>query len=408
MTDSHLYDLAILGAGPIGLEAALKAHDAGLDFVMLEKEHAAASLNKWGFVRMFSPFAMNTSARGREIIGLAPFDHCPTGREMKHDYYDALVRQDFMRPRLHEGMTVKQVGREGLLKGELIGNARRAEYPFLIYAIDSNGLEKYFRARAVIDATGVYDSWNHLGQGGLPALGELAHADHISYTLQEISDSSTIGKNVMVVGSGHSACNMVVYLAEFACRGNDISITWVTRAESVPPGHDVPDDPLPERHRVVDAANSLAADHDNSVTHLPGHWVGAIEDGIGENRLTVTLFNRRRESCRLDVDYIFAMVGYRPDRRLYEELQVHECYATAGTMKLAAKLLSSTASADCLEKVETGDDVYDNPEPNFYVLGSKSYGRATSFLIAKGLDQLDTVFRRLEKTLAVTSPPQAG
>jgi hypothetical protein len=102
------------------------------------------------------------------------------------------------------------------------------------------------------------------------------------------------------------------------------------------------------------------------------------------------------------------MVGYRPDRSLYEELQVHECYATAGTMKLAAKLLSSNAGADCLEKIETGDDVYDNPEPNFYVLGSKSYGRTTNFLIAKGLDQLNTVFRRLERTLAVASPPQAG
>jgi hypothetical protein len=182
----------------------------------------------------------------------------------------------------------------------------------------------------------------------------------------------------------------------------------VTRAESVPPAHDVPDDPLPERHRVVEAANKLAADNAKTVTHLPGHWVGAIEDGTGPSPLRVTLFNRQRNSRQCDVDYVFAMVGYRPDRSLYEELQVHECYATAGTMKLAAQLLSSKTTADCLEDVESSDDVYDNPEPNFYVLGSKSYGRTTNFLIAKGLEQIDTVFRRLDKTLSIASSPEAG
>ena len=37
-----------------------------------------------------------------------------------------------------------------------------------------------------------------------------------------------------------------------------------------------------------------------------------------------------------------------------------------------------------------------NPEPDFYVLGAKSYGKNSSFLIRVGLEQVRNVFSLIE------------
>ena len=98
---------------------------------------------------------------------------------------------------------------------------------------------------------------------------------------------------------------------------------------------------------------------------------------------------------RLTVDRIIANVGYRPDRSIYEELHIHECYATQGPIKLAAKLLGETSS-DCLAQTSHGSDVLKNPEPNFFILGSKSYGRNSNFLLRVGHQQIREVFAMLK------------
>ena len=96
----------------------------------------------------------------------------------------------------------------------------------------------------------------------------------------------------------------------------------------------------------------------------------------------------------MTVDRIIANVGYRPDRSIYEELHVHECYATQGPIKLAAKLLGET-SGDCLAQMSYGGDVLKNPEPNFFILGSKSYGRNSNFLLKVGIEQVRDVLTHL-------------
>ena len=60
--------LAILGAGPIGLEAALVAHSAGYDVKIFERGEIADSVRQWGHVRMFSPFKMNASVEGIALL----------------------------------------------------------------------------------------------------------------------------------------------------------------------------------------------------------------------------------------------------------------------------------------------------------------------------------------------------
>ena len=61
MPHGDLPRLAILGAGPIGLEAALQAAAFKLPFVVYERGRIGEHLRQWGHVRLFSPFGMNSS-----------------------------------------------------------------------------------------------------------------------------------------------------------------------------------------------------------------------------------------------------------------------------------------------------------------------------------------------------------
>src|SRR4051812_29267193 len=52
--------IAILGAGPIGLEAALAAAERGWEFTVYEMGDAVgANVRDWGHVRLFTPWEMN-------------------------------------------------------------------------------------------------------------------------------------------------------------------------------------------------------------------------------------------------------------------------------------------------------------------------------------------------------------
>ena len=91
---------------------------------------------------------------------------------------------------------------------------------------------------------------------------------------------------------------------------------------------------------------------------------------------------------------MLALNGGVGDFSIYRQLQVHECYATAAPMKLSAALLGA-AGGDCLEQTGHGAETLTNPEPGFFILGAKSYGRNSQFLMRIGWEQVDDVFGSL-------------
>jgi len=387
----HVYDLAIIGAGPIGLETALYAAESELDFILLERTEPAAALHRWQDVKMFSPVSMNVSPLGIKATGLTPSDRCLTGGELKRRYFDIIAADQKIAPRLTTGFAVERMSRHTVGKAGLLGDPKRAEHPFVIMGFNADGVEQRFYARCVIDASGVYTNPNWLGNGGLPALGERAHRQRISYDLANLPDTTTVKRRNLVVGAGHSAVTVLQRLDQLAGHDTDVQVTWVTAQAT----HDAfpvqEDDPLPERKRMNQFARSLMTGNHAHIDHLGGYWVDAIAEQ--ESALQVSLINSDGNQKTVTADHIYALVGYRPDRTMYEELQVHECYASAGPMKHAAALLASDAASDCTASLEASDDIYTNPEPNFYILGAKSYGRTSNFLISKGHDQIAAVFK---------------
>jgi hypothetical protein len=93
---------------------------------------------------------------------------------------------------------------------------------------------------------------------------------------------------------------------------------------------------------------------------------------------------------------VLALIGYRPDLSIFRELQIHLCYSSEGPMALAAAILAAQmkdphSTQGCLGQVAHGPGTLKSPEPDFYILGAKSYGRNPNFLLTLGHRQIEDV-----------------
>ena len=397
MPDDSLPRIAILGAGPIGLEAALYARYLGYQVQLFERGPSpATNVLDWGHVTLFTPFAMNATSLGvaalqaQDAKWQAPSgDAYLTGAEFHEQYLLRLAKSDLLVNCIHYDTEVVAVGRVDWLKREGVGDEERGESPFSILVRSLNGKESQTEADVVIDCTGTYGNHNWLGQGGIPAVGETHSAEHIEYGLPDVLGQMREQyeqKRVLVVGAGYSAATTVVSLSQL-----EAPVTWVTRGStSGGPIKRIPGDRLAGRDALAEQSNTIATNHSDLVKYSANTTVQAISYQPATQTFEVT-FSGEIEGA-VTFDRIIANVGYHPDGGLYRELQVHECYATGGPMKLAAQLLRSGGGGDCLDQSVCGPESLRSPEPNFYILGSKSYGRRSDFLLSVGLEQIREVF----------------
>lgn len=386
--------VAILGAGPIGLEAALACAERGLPCTLYEAAPTVAGhVRRWGHVRVFTPWALNVSPRMAAALGAAGAEvpegsGLPTGHELAERLYEPVAALPAIAARLRLGTRVLAVGREGLLKHEEIGTGARAAQPFRILVGGPGGDERVEHADVVLDATGTYGNPNALGDGGIPAPGERAHAGRILHEIPDVAGApeAWAGRTVLLTGTGHSAQTAARSLAELAREAPGTRVIWAMR-EAVPGFAPSGGDPLPERAALNRIAAELAAGASDAVEPRPGRVTEAVAGRDG--RLAVTLRNGRPEEAV--VDTVLALNGGVGDFTIYRQLQVHECYATAGPMNLAAALLGA-AGGDCLAEQPRGPETLVNPEPGFFLIGAKSYGRNSQFLLRTGWSQVDDVF----------------
>ncbi len=378
--------IAILGAGPVGLEAALAGVARGDDVTVFEAaDQVGGNVRSWAHVKTFTPWDMLSSPRVRAVLGEAApeGDALPTGGEIVARVLEPVARA--LAGRVRTATRVVAVAREGLLKHEEIGSDARAARPFRLLLAHADGSESFARADAVIDATGTYGHPNRLGDGGIDALGERAFEPRITRQLTPV-DPAWAGRTLLLTGAGASAQTAARDLAAFARDAPGTKVLWAVRAHS-PDWGAIPDDVLPARAALNAGSRALQHGASDAVRVIPGVVTEALRAADG--RIAVTLRNGAAED--VVVDHVVALNGGVGDASIYRQLQVHECYATLGPIRLAATLLAS-AGADCLTVGPSGPDVLLNPEPNFFILGAKSYGRNSQFLLRTGWQQVDDVF----------------
>eukprot|EP00935_MAST-01C_sp_MAST-1C-sp1_P002783 g2783.t1 len=440
MADTASRQLVVVGSGPVGLEmavAALKEEgDAKWSVTVLEKgEQTSQNVRDWGHVTLFSAWELNTSDNGRAVLAelgrpLPEASAFPTGSQLVAEYLEGLAEwiSQHERGEIRTATKVVSIGRcGGCLKSNMGADNRRANKFNLLVTSGDDEDEEYMVADAVVDASGSYGNGNFSGSGGIPALGERKAAKSgriirlVPDPLGADKERFAQAKNIAVLGSGYSAITCLNALATLSetlkAEGKGApSITWLTRRTGQP-YEIIEGDPLPQRSLLAEKGNawaSASASADSAsapvVRRIGGVQVQAFATSA-EDKLELTMQvgkegTEEKEEAKMEVDFLVSNCGFRPDSSMYQELQIHQCYASEGPMKLAAALLSAdgAGSADCLAQVAPGADTLRNPEPGFFILGMKSYGRGSKFIMKIGQEQVAHTLTLLREHAASITP----
>jgi hypothetical protein len=390
MTLNGELPVAIVGAGPVGLAAAAHMVSRGLTPIVFERgETVGSTLLEWGHVRVFSPWRYNIDAAARSLLEQSgwrgPDDAAlATGSEIVRDYLAPLAALPQIAPHLKLGAAVTAITRRGHDK---VSNEGRQESAFVVRYQDAKG-EHRILARAVIDASGTWLRPNPIGVDGLPVPGEREAGGRIAYGIPDVIGvhrSDYAGKRVLVIGGGHSAINVALALMELQDEAPGTEIFWALRRNSVAKllGGGL-NDQLPERGALGLAAKR--AIDDGSLNMLAPFSVERIDmtgDGLTiEATLAGKPFN-------LSVDRIVVATGFRPDLSFLSEIRVALDPAVEAPPALAPLIDPNLHS--CGTVPPHGIDELAHPEAGFTIVGSKSYGRAPTFLMATGYEQVRSV-----------------
>lgn len=392
--------IAILGAGPMGLEVGLYARYLGYDAVILEQGEVAAHVSAWGHVRLFSPFAGLCSTLGVAALqaqdpGYRPpgSDQRLTGRQWRDQYLLPLSQTDLIADHIQTRTRVLAVSRQRLLRHDP-SDARAADgFRLLFERTDAS--QDQLLADIVVDCTGVFGQPLACGAAGAPACGETAVRAQIEYGVPDVlgaQRAAYAGRHVLVVGTTLAAAATVTALSQLARSAPETRVTWSVyrRVDECQGGpvSTVADDALPERHRLAGAANLLAASATPEIDVRPGSVIEAVAFDQAAAEFHVRFAG---QAAAERFDRLVVAVGHRPDRSLYEELRVPDSADCGGTHAAGLAVAGRALSRHGQNPEHPGAYLV-LPEPNFYLLGAKSYGRDSGFLMTAGYRQIRDLF----------------
>ncbi|WP_062350242.1 FAD-dependent oxidoreductase [Pseudoxanthomonas mexicana] len=377
----------VIGAGPVGLAAAAHLLARDLPVIVFEAgDSIGAGMQRWAHVRMFSPWEFAIDRAANEILvrhgwSTPNLKHFPTGGDVVAQYLRPLAATPEMARIVHTGTRVTAVTR---LRKDRMKDALREQSPFLVRYTDAAG-EHELLAKAVVDASGTMDTPNPAGASGIPARGELALQAHIFYGMPDVlgrDRSRYEGKRVLVIGSGHSAFNVLADLAKLADQTSDMQIHWALRRPSVARvlgGGE--NDQLKERGRLgLTIADLVKRGILRVATGFHLDNLERMPEGIVASS----------EATSLDaVDEIVVATGFRPDVTLLSELRIALDHGTQAPTALAPLIDPNLHS--CGSVRPHGAEELKHPDADIYIVGMKSYGRAPTFLLLTGYEQVRSV-----------------
>jgi len=405
MTALDQLPIAVIGAGPVGLAAAAHLTARGLRYFVLEaSDGVAGSFRSTAHVRLFSPWKMNIDAAAARVLEphgwRAPDpDAMPTAGDMRSQYLEPLARA--LAPHVRFGARVERISRRGFDKVKSEGRERA---PFVL-RVRSHGQEEELEARAVIDASGTWATPNWMGVNGLPALNEEARAARVQYGMPDIVGSDRAryaDKRVLVVGSGHSAFGSLIALSELAGEAPRTHVVWAVRGDNLDRifGGGTQDG-LSERGKLGLTLRRLV-DEGKLELHL-SFAIHGVRGGVSQITASgVGSDGTAREIAELDE--IIVATGSRPDLSLARELRLRLDPWLESTEQLAPLIDPNLHS--CGSVPPHGHRELAHPEPGYYAIGAKSYGRAPNFLLATGYEQARSVVAALAGDLIAADDVQ--
>lgn len=405
--------VAVIGAGPVGLAAAAHLLRRGLPPLVFERGiDVGASVREWGHVRVFSPWTYNIDAAARELLESAGWtapdpEALPTGGQIVRDYLEPLAAHPAIAPNLVLGATVTAITRE--YRDKVLDAGREAQ-AFIVHYRDDAGEPQRARVRAVIDASGTWTQPNPIGVEGLPVPGEHEYGERIAYGIPDVLGAARedyAGKTTLVLGGGHSAINVALDLLSLQHDAPGTALIWGLRRRGIDRllGGGLNDE-LPGRGELGLAAKQAIASGRLDVR--AALRVEAIESEAG--RLQVRAI-QGDTPVTLSVDRIVVTTGFRPDLSLTRELRIALDPIVEAPPQLAPLIDPNLHS--CGTVPPHGVRELAHPEPGFYIVGMKSYGRAPTFLMATGYEQVRSVVAAIDGDMAAAhdvrlSLPETG
>jgi glycine/D-amino acid oxidase-like deaminating enzyme len=382
--------VAIVGAGPVGLAAAAHVLERGMRPVVLEAgDRAGHAVRQWSHVRMFSPWRYNTDKAAERLLLAEGWnspdpDQYPTGGELAEHYLEPLAARASLKEHIQTGARVVSIARAGLDK---VKTAGRETAPFEIRYRNGKG-PSMLRADAVIDASGTWECPNPAGVNGTEAIGEAQHADRIAYGMPDVLGAQRAryaGRSVAVLGAGHSAVGTIIDLARLKEAEPATEVFWLLRGDN------------PEKSFGGGVNDKLAARGELGALFAALVRAGSV---AVEASFRLTHVSRTGDKLRLgagsaccgrqvEIDELIVATGFRPDLSFLRELRISLDPALECPPILAPLIDPNLHSCGTVRP--HGARELAQPEPGFYFAGMKSYGRAPTFLMMTGYEQVRSI-----------------
>lgn len=393
--------VAVIGGGPVGLAALAHLLDRDVPAVLLE---AAAQVGEhfrqYGPVRLFSPWKFNVDAAMRRRLLQAgwsapPDEGLPLASEIATELLVPFAQLPEVAPHVKLAHRVLSIARLGMDKVKSEG---RVAAPLELRVSTPTG-EQLLLARAVIDASGTWGSPNPIGSNGLPVAGEAELRDHIVYGIPDVLGRDReryAGKRVLVLGAGHSAANALLWLAELTATDPATRIVWAVRGHAMARAFGGgAADQLPARGELGSRLRQLV--NAGSLRLERDFHVRALQRVDGRLQVLAASSDGTPRDVE-GVDEIICATGQRPDLALTRELRLKLDPWLESTEALGPLIDPNVHS--CGSVPPHGHRELSHPEPGFYTVGVKSYGRAPTFLMLTGYEQVRSVAAALAGDMA--------
>ncbi|WP_154792648.1 FAD-dependent oxidoreductase [Occultella kanbiaonis] len=384
--------IVVIGAGPVGLAAAAHLLERGLEPLILESgDGPGSAVASWGQVRLFSPWRYDVDGAARRLLEptgwlMPDAEGLPTGADLVTRYLTPLADTDAIASRLRTRTRVVAVSRDGADKTQSLGRDRRG---YRVRAVVGERRESVdILARAIIDASGTFGRPNPLGRGGLPAMGEDRAGEYLTGPLPDVLGAQRLrfaGRHTLVVGMGHSAANSLLSLVELAESEPGTTITWAIRGGSARRlfGGGT-DDELPARGLLgTKLRDAVDAGRLQLLTRVRIEELRPSGDTVKVLGLT------KDDRLDLDTHAIVNATGFRPDLDMLREVRLDLDPVVEAPTALAPLIDPNQHS--CGTVPPHGERVLAHPDDGFYLAGMKSYGRAPTFLLATGYEQVRSI-----------------
>ena len=388
-TKSH--PVAIIGAGPVGLAAAAHLSIRNQPFLLFEVGNTVASnILTWKHIRVFSPWRYNIDNAARQLLEQtnwqAPNEEgLPTGEELYQQYFKPFAELPFIKPNILLNSKVISIGRKNMDKMKTWG---REELPYVVQVLHNSEVNQY-EVKAVIDASGTWNSPNPIGSGGNYAVGELENKRKIFYGIPDIlhqHEARYKNKSVLIIGSGHSSINAILELDKLKAKYPATEIHWVLRKKNVRDVYGGQEADALEARGALGIKIEQLVNEDRVNVYTP-FQIQQINSK--DNKLTIVGFQHDEKFALPQIDEIISNTGSRPDFSFLREVRLSIDSSLESVTEIAELIDPNIHSCGTVRP--HGEKELQHPDKDFYIVGSKSYGRAPTFLMATGYEQVRSI-----------------